>query len=94
MPSKICKETHIKIQLYRLRFRHKKYNLTKDNYIVNILRAISTCVYWKSNVFEKKTCLERQINSQLQLRPSVYNLVAGHPEQVIITCYIEKQQRG
>ena len=29
---------------------------------------------------KKTTRLERQINSQLQLRTSVYNLVAGHPE--------------
>ena len=83
--SKTCKQTHRKTQLYRLRFHHKKYNLTKDNYIVYVLRAIPTCVYCKSNIFEKITSLERQINSQLQLRSLIYNLVAGHPGLGIIT---------
>ena len=55
MPSKARKQTHRKTQLCRLSFHHKKYNQTKDNYIVYVLRVISTRAYCKSNIFEKKT---------------------------------------
>ena len=83
--SKTCKKAHRKTQPCRLRFHHKKWNLTRDNYMVCVLRAISLCVYCTSIYLKKKTtCLERQINSQLQLRSSVYNLVACHPELGII----------
>ena len=84
IPSKTCKQTHRKIQLCRLRFHHKKYNLTTGNHIVYVLRAISTCVYCTSNIIEN-TCLERQINSQLQLKSLAYNLVVVHPEPGITT---------
>ena len=43
--------------------------------------------------FKKNTCLERQTNSQLQLRSSVYNLVVGHPEPRYITYVTQENNK-
>ena len=51
------------------------------------------CLLQVKYFFKKTTCLERQINSQLQLRSSVYNLVAGHPEPGIITWIITQNRK-
>ena len=96
MQSKTCKQTHRKKQLCRLRFHHKKYNLTKDNYIEYVLRAMSTCVYCKSNIFEKKQHMFRKTN-QFTIGTEVIGLQLGcrsRRTRNYNLSYIEKQQRG
>ena len=95
MPSKTCNQTHRKTQLCRLRFHDKKYNLTKDNYILYILRAISTCVYCKSNIFEKNLMFRKK--NQFTITTEVISLQLGCRSpwtRNYNLSYIEKQQRG